>query len=252
MDPKSSLRQRLANSTSKASNLPKSLADQSSDDEFQLADSNDEEIVTLRPTPDVEAMTGEPAKRSTSAELNRRRRELQLQRQSSSEIESSSEVVKRPARRMIKSPFRSKSPAPLAKIESDGPSGSSPLHSFRGGAPGHQTKLSFLPAFLTSPFRKLFSRPKIIPVVVNDLQSTMEGENFFEMPMRKRKSVHEQVFEMPSAHPSEAVGSRPPSVQSTSESGYDHLNLEPPDFERSSSTDFSDKIAGGMRAERNS
>ncbi|OQV26238.1 Cyclic nucleotide-gated cation channel beta-1 [Hypsibius exemplaris] len=259
MDPRSSLRQRLASSLSKPPDFPKVVnPDQSSEEDIHLPGPLDgesrEDMNTPRPThPEGLTVEEQPGnKRPTSTELVRRRRELQLQRHSSSEIEIPEEI-KRPPRRLLRSPFRSKSPAappaPIAKIEADDVS----LDSKDGH--GSSSRMSFLPGFIRSPLKKLFNRPKIIPVVVNDLQSTTEGNELFEMPPqqplprtpRRRRSVHEQVFDMPSFHPSEAVGSRPPSVRSTSESGYDHLNLDPPDLERSSSTDFSDKTLANLR-----
>lgn len=265
MDPKSSLKKRLSKSFTQPPILPSSIADahssSSSSEELELSDTdNDEKMertATPRPTPDIPLLV-QPTNsnvRPNSVEVMRRRRELAFQRRLSSDTESHNGMNLQPPTRRRKrsrtpsrggkstSPVgrktpkegpeivtdtRSKSPAPLAKVDSDDESANGTT-SFR---------LSFLSSFLAAPLRRLFNRPKITPVTVSNDESSEQMEMSCAMKKTSGKKERKQIFHLPSARSSEFVGSRPPSVGSTDEDNYDILHVNPPDLESRHSSDL--------------
>lgn len=116
-------------------------------------------------------------KRSISTEMIRRRRELQLQRTSSSDIDPQPELPSIPPaslrRRRSKTPNkmseaeeRDKSPAPIARGIEKVPLTVSRFSEFcflgeseDSPAEQYSARRSFLPSFILEPLRKLFSRP---------------------------------------------------------------------------------------------
>lgn len=233
MDPRSSLTKRL----SKTAETFTDVAD-------VIAESSSEEIYRVEPVEKAEhfSTTNPSSSRSGSAEYTRRRREQELQRRLSSDTENASETHLAPTRRRRrsrtpnrpKSPNgdstptkitknRDKSPAPLAKIESDDTASDKK-------SPG----LSFLPNFLAGTFRRFFNRPKIGPVTNSNDDSSEHVElSWAKKPPLKRV----QVFRLPNVNAADGVGSSPPSVSSTSDENYNNLHLKPPDLESEHSSD---------------